>query len=288
MAFSLRDQPYITRGWVRALVFFIAYVGIYFMVGAGAGFLWVMKIGPENAQELVKNPYPLTMTIQMISCLAVIGMALVFRRGVDRASIASMGFTWKGHEREAVAGFLLGIVLLGGGSLLLYATGNIDWVDTQFAAGPMAIAFLLFLLTAFSEEIAFRGYILNNLLSSFNKWIALGAAAVLFMLMHLGNANLTPVAFINLLAGGVLLGMNYVFVRNLWFSICFHFSWNFFQGSILGYEVSGLGLQSLFQMDRKDNLLLTGGAFGFEGSIVATGLLVLAILFVAYRRWWKW
>lgn len=264
----------------------MAHVGVYLVAGLCLTLLWATRHSPDKMAELPHNP-ALTMAILVVSSVLSIVVAFVFRRFIDRATIASMGFTWKGHEREALTGFLLAIVLLGAGSMLLYGMGHIDWVDAQFAAGPMGISFLLFLLTAFGEEIAFRGYILNNLLDSFNRWVALGAAAVLFVLMHIGNAHLNPVALLNLLAGGVLLGMNYVFVRNLWFSICFHFSWNFFQGSVLGYEVSGLGLQSLLQMDRRENELLTGGAFGFEGSIVATGLLVLAILFVSCRAWWR-
>ena len=286
MTISPRRPSIITQGWVRALLFFIAHVGIYLFAGVCLALLWATQQPPDKLAELPSNP-ALTMAIPAVSSVLSIVVAFIFRRFIDRASIESMGFVWKGHEREALTGFLLGIVLLGAGSLLLYATGHIDWVDAQFAGGSMGIGFGLFLLTAFGEEIAFRGYILNNLLDSFNKWVALGAATVLFVLMHIGNAHLNPVAFLNLVAGGVLLGMNYVFVCNLWFSICFHFSWNFFQGSVLGYEVSGLSLQSLLQMDRKDNVLLTGGDFGFEGSIVATGLLVGAILFVSNRRWWK-
>lgn len=276
----------IKQAWVRALLFFIAYVGVYFASGAAVGIVWALRHGVANANQLLNDP-TLTLAVLLCSSISLIGVALLFRKLLDRQSIVSMGFGWKGHGQEAAAGALLGLILPGAGSLILYATGHLDWLDTVVDIRALGTGLLLFTLTAFSEEIAFRGYILHNLLQEQNKWVALGVSTLLFAMIHLGNAHLNPIAFLNLVAGGVLLGLNYVFTRNLWFSICFHGSWNFFQGPILGYEVSGLGLQSLWHMERKGGVLLTGGAFGFEGSIIATVLMVLAILFVWQRSWWK-
>lgn len=276
----------IKQAWVRALLFFITYVGVYFAAGAAVGIFWALRHQPANTAEALNDP-ALTLSVLVCSGVSLILAALFFRKFVDRQSIGSMGFAWKGHRRQAAAGTLLGLILPGAGSLILYASGHLDWLETVVDVRALLTGLLLFTLTAFSEEIAFRGYILNNLLQEQNKWVALGISTVLFALVHLGNANLNPIAFLNLLAGGVLLGLNYVFTRNLWFSICFHLSWNFFQGPVLGYEVSGLGLQSLWQMERHGGVLLTGGAFGFEGSVIATLLLVLAIGFVGQRSWWK-
>lgn len=286
MALTNNPQPAIKQGWVRALVFFITYLVIYFLVSAMAGVAWALKRQPASAEEMIDALPSLNILILVSTAVVTITVAFVFRRFIDRQSIFSMGFTWKGHQRDAWAGFLLGPILLGAGSLILFFTQNIGWADTRLDPGAIITGLVLFLLTAFNEEIIFRGYILNNLLSSTNKWAALSVVSVMFALTHFGNAHLNPIAVLNLLAGGMLLGINYIFTRNLWFSIFFHFSWNFFQGTVLGYEVSGLGIQSIWHMERQGNDLLTGGAFGFEGSAVATGLLVLALLFCSYRKWW--
>lgn len=286
MAVTNHPLPAIRQGWVRAIVFFIVYIGIYLVVGSAAGVAWGIQHRGSTPEELVKDVSSLQTMILVGSAVVSIVLAFVFRRFVDRQSLRSMGFAWKGHQRHAWAGFLLAIVLLGTGSLILFATQKVDWLETRLDAAPIVSGLVLFALTALSEEITFRGYILNNMLSSLPRWPALGAVAVLFALMHLGNAHLNPVAVVNLLAGGLLLGINYVYTRNLWFSVFFHFSWNFFQGTVLGYEVSGLGGQSIWHMERKGDELLTGGAFGFEGSAVATGLLLLAVLFCMYRKVW--
>lgn len=285
MALTNTPPPAIKQGWVRAILFLIADLGIYFLVSVSAGVVWALQHPSASTADLINDPSFNTL-ILIGSTVITIATAFVFRRFVDRQSIYSMGFEWKGHQRDAWAGFLLALVLLGAGSLILFFTQNIGWTNTQLDTRAVATGLLLFLLTALGEEIAFRGYILNNLLTSMPRWPALAIVSVLFTLVHLGNAHLNPVAVLNLLAGGLLLGINYIFTRNLWFSVFFHFSWNFFQGTVLGYEVSGLGSQSIWQMERKGDDLLTGGAFGFEGSAVATGLLVLALLFCAYRKWW--
>ncbi|MBO9564410.1 MAG: CPBP family intramembrane metalloprotease [Niastella sp.] len=285
MAVTNHPLPAIRQGWVRAIVFFIVVLGIYFLVGSIAGGVWIIQHPEVTTSALINDPTLDTVVITASTLLSIM-LAFVFRRFVDRQSILSMGFAWKGHQRHAWAGFLLGIVLLGIGSLILYGTQRIDWVETRLDVNPIVSGLVLFALTALSEEITFRGYMLNNMLLSMPRWPALGAVTVLFALMHLGNAHLNVVAIVNLLAGGLLLGLNYVYTRNLWFSVFFHFSWNFFQGTVLGYEVSGLSGQSIWHMERKGDDLLTGGAFGFEGSAVATGLLLLAVLFCAYRPVW--
>jgi membrane protease YdiL (CAAX protease family) len=286
MALTTHPSPAIKQGWLRAIVFFVVYLGTYFLVSALAGVVWALQQPPAADTAALLHNRSFNILLLLVNALVSIGMAFIFRRFIDRQSIGSMGFGWKGRQRTAWAGFLLGIILLGVGSLLLYFTQHIDWLDTRLDMGAIGTGLGLFLLTALSEEIVFRGYVLNNLLSSMDKWTALIVVSILFALVHLGNAGLNPVAVLNLVAGGVLLGINYIFTRNLWFSIFFHFSWNFFQGVVLGYEVSGLELQSIWHMDRKGDELLTGGAFGFEGSAVATGLLVMAIFLCLQRKWW--
>ncbi|HEX4850555.1 MAG TPA: CPBP family intramembrane glutamic endopeptidase, partial [Puia sp.] len=92
------------------------------------------------------------------------------------------------------------------------------------------------------------------------------------------NPGMNFIPLINIFLAGILLGMNYIFTRNLWFAFLLHFAWNFFEGPILGYKISGINLPTLLQMDLKGDLLLTGGEFGFEGSVINTGLTVIAIL----------
>jgi hypothetical protein len=138
-------------------------------------------------------------------------------------------------------------------------------------------------LIAFSEELVFRGYILDNLMESFsNKWVALIISSVLFAAFHFTGPGIHTLAFLNLFLAGLLLGVNFLYTRNLWFSFFFHLSWNFFQGPILGFRVSGLVFPSLLQTETKGDLFITGGDFGLEGSILTTLTAFIAFFVIAW------
>jgi uncharacterized protein len=215
-----------------------------------------------------------------IATIFIIALTVIFRRFIDRRSIISMGFQWAPFQADAFTGFNLGITLLGFATLLLHATGNLEWSEAHFNAGDLSKGFILMVLIAITEELVFRAYILNNLLESLNKWVALGISAGMFTLAHASNPGISAVAIANILLAGALLGINYIYTRNIWFAVFFHFSWNFIQGPILGYTVSGLPLQGILQPDLKGPWWLTGGSFGLEGSFITTCVLVLTLLFM--------
>ena len=76
--------------------------------------------------------------------------------------------------------------------------------------------------------------------------------------------------------------MNYIFTRNLWFSFLLHIGWNFFEGPILGFKVSGTTFPSLFQAEPNGDLFITGGDYGLGGSMPMTLFLLVAILVLAW------
>jgi membrane protease YdiL (CAAX protease family) len=135
---------------------------------------------------------------------------------------------------------------------------------------------------AFMEELVFRGYLLNNLMQSVNKWLALLITALLFAVVHISNPDVTILPVLNVFVAGLLLGINYIYTKNLWFSIFFHFIWNVFQGPVLGYEVSGFDMPFILEQNLEGPALLTGGEFGFEGSIICLLLIILFTTWFAY------
>jgi hypothetical protein len=129
---------------------------------------------------------------------------------------------------------------------------------------------MLFRIVSLSEELLFRGYILNNLLMSGKRYNALILSSVIFALFHSINPNLTLLAFVNIFLAGMLLGSSYIFTQNIWFPLSLHLFWNFFQGAVFGYPVSGHEIDSLFSFQPLGKNLLHGGEFGFEGSMICT------------------
>ena len=141
------------------------------------------------------------------------------------------------------------------------------------------------LLVALTEEIMMRGYILGRLLHTrMNKFLALFVSALLFALLHIFNPNVAFLPMLNLVIAGMLIGASYLYTRNLCFPISLHLFWNWIQGPILGYQVSGNDLgTSLLTLHLPEENVLNGGAFGFEGSLICT---VLMIIFTILIVWW--
>jgi membrane protease YdiL (CAAX protease family) len=108
--------------------------------------------------------------------------------------------------------------------------------------------------------------------------IGLMISAFLFALVHLNNPGIGILPLVNLFAAGLMLGINYIYTQNLWFGIFLHFGWNFLQGPILGYPVSGISVSSIVQQSATGPSFITGGSFGFEGSAIGL-VLILAVTF---------
>jgi uncharacterized protein len=276
---ELHKKPLIPFGWLRALLFLVLCMVAIVLTGT------VLKL----LQLSINSQAAKTVTTQGPDYLLIISSALIsvimvwlFRKLVDRRSFESLGFSMDKNGMHAGTGFFLGIFLVCAGACLLYFSKNLQWTGINFNGNDLFISFGLMLIVAFYEELMLRGYILNNLMESVSRWPALMISALVFALLHAANPDFSVVGAINILLAGLLLGINYIYTKNLWFGILLHFSWNFFQGPLLGFEVSGLQLQSLLQHDIQGSELLTGGKFGLEGSLVATVLLSLAIVILAW------
>jgi len=271
--------PLIKQGWLRVIAFFVFFIIMILLSGL---VITAIILAVPNLTETVKgtqvSPGLLYITFLVSAVISVISV-LLFRKFVDRKTISSLGISFRGHQRDALVGLLLSVAILGTGTLLLTLNNNITWLDMRFEPTGLLMMLLLLVSSAVGEELVFRGYILDNLLSSFNQLTALLISAAIFALFHISNPDISAVAIFNLFCGGLLLGVNYIYTRNLWFSFAFHVGWNFLQGSVLGYKVSGIELDSIMVQETSGNILLTGGEFGFEGSVLQ-GLLCL-IAFIA-------
>jgi hypothetical protein len=64
-----------------------------------------------------------------------------------------------------------------------------------------------------------------------------------------------------------------------------HFGWNFFEGVIFGFPVSGLNIYHMINLKVSGPVLWTGGEFGPEAGLIVLPALVLgSILVYFYSR----
>ena len=283
----ITNTPRIKHGWLRAVLFFISFfifVSLFDLVGIAIVSLlteYSFKEYISDTALLMENKMMLLMMVcQLVGTLFTVWL---FQRYINREPFSSIGIEFNGYEDDFIFGLLigLGLIVMGFGILIIF--NFISITSLQFSFIDQLFYLCLFAVVSLNEEIAMRGYILQNLSSSFNKYIALVMSSLVFMIMHIGNPNMSAIPLFNLFLAGLFLGIYCIHRKNLWFPIGAHFTWNYFQGPVLGFEVSGNEVNSIFIQSLDGSDLITGGKFGFEGSIILTVFMITGIIYLDRR-----
>jgi len=276
-------QPAIKKGWLRAIIGAIV-ISIFSGLGV-IPFVVSGAITPEMLTTSVSDLFNAvgvnTMCAFMLSqFLCALFAIYIFRKFVDKKSFKSLGFELTNYKADLLKGLVWGAALISLGFFALYFSGFITVIDTDFGAIQWLSYIAFFIIVAFNEEILVRGYVLTNLMASMNKYWALIVTALLFSVMHLGNDSTSLISTANIFIAGLMLGIYTIHKRNLWFPIAMHFTWNFFQGPVLGFEVSGTKMESVINQQVSGNPLITGGDFGFEGSLLLTVMMITSTIYI--------
>ena len=237
---------------------------------------------------------PLSLWIGVLASAAVFVLATwVARRVLDRRSFVSLGFGLDRHTLpDLVVGFLIPMPMLGLLFALSWWFGWTQWRgwawESQSAAAVvlgMAGGLSVFILVGISEEVLSRGYHLQNLAEAMGLPRAWLLSSLIFAGLHVFNPGFSVQAGLGLVLAGLFLATGWLRTGRLWLSIGLHIGWNFFEGTVFGFPVSGLDLFRLMDYRIEGPAWATGGAFGPEaGAIVLPGLALGALLVWLYTR----
>lgn len=283
------EEGLVTVGKAKRI--WLAFVDIVLFAVLSMIFLFLFAIPfalafPELKTEVGETNiyfYMLNEVLMLVSGLIAACMVLGFRK----LPFSGLGLSLKGWGRSLLRGALFVMFLYAVGFGLSLLLGAVEVVGFLFSPMSLLASLLLYFLVAVTEEVIARGFILGRMLDGgINKFVALFISAVLFSLMHLFNPSFALVPFLNIMLAGCFLGASYIYTRNLCFPIALHWFWNWIQGPILGYKVSGneFGNENLLILRLPEENLINGGTFGFEGSILCSLLLVLGTILVLKRR----
>ena len=206
-------------------------------------------------------------------------------------TLASIGFQMdKRWLRDLGLGTLGGGAIMGTTALLIYAMGGFQWArNPSVGAGALLRGACLYLGVALAEETYCRGYPFQRLTRSIGFPAAQIVFAFFFAYLHWGNPGMHGAtkawATLNIGLAALLLGLAWIRTGSLALPIGIHLGWNWTQGSLLGFGVSGTtdtpGLWSPVFHGRP--AWLTGGAFGLEASLPCA--LVCGAAIVALALW---
>lgn len=222
---------------------------------------------------------------------AVIAAVFFWIRRYEKRPIASLGFP-KGRLMLAyLRGAALGVGLMSVYMLAAIGLGVYRLQDMDLSAAGQSLALLSVLITlpgwliqGAAEEILTRGWLFQT---TSQKRVLTGIvmSSTVFALIHLANNGLTPLSLLNLTLYGLFAVFYTLKHQNLWAVCGFHSAWNFAQGNLFGISVSGhpiLGGSLISPGAPAGPAYLTGGAFGAEGSVIVSGILILSLLVLAF------
>lgn len=264
-------------GWARVIALIFPYFIIVGLFQVGGAFVAGIPFGDNDFQA--NSLQELIMTF--FSFLGTLLLVWIFMKYMDKQNFMDVGLQIKNRKNDIIIGTLLGLVIMGLAFVSLWAAEEIIYIDFNFDVLELIYTTLLFVLVAILEEVLFRGYILKNLMLSFNKYIALIISSALFAIAHGANPNISLFSLTGLFLAGIALGTSYIYTKNLWYPIAFHFSWNLFQ-SLFGFNVSGQDIYSIIEFTVPENNMVNGGQFGFEGSIFSLIIEMILVALIIY------
>ncbi len=260
---------------------------------------------PVGPMTLLASPAVIAVSSLGIMAAALVSVWLAGRL-LDRRSFPDFGFhlssNWWidlgfGLFLGAILMLLIFLIELGAGWVTVTGTFVTDNPELPFFLAIL-LPLIIFVAVGIYEELLSRGYHLHNMAEGLN-WKAIGPrwalviatllSSALFGLAHLGNPNASFISSFNIfVAGAVILSMGYLLTGELAISIGVHITWNFFQGNVFGFPVSGteFGSAKFITIQQGGPDVWTGGAFGPEAGLLGLGAMLLGGALIAL--WVRW
>ena len=278
--FISESEPRLRTGW-RILLQAFLLILLSILIGLPAQLL--LQYTHLSAASLL-------LVLETASFAAITISVLLARRFLDRRSFSSLGFQANGRVwRDLLAGFLIAAIMM---CLIYLIERQAGWLSLTGAAWQdtpaleimlsLAVMLLVFIVTGWQEELYFRGYLLQNLGEGLNPGWGMFISSVVFGLAHLGNQNSTLIGALGVTLAGLFMAYAYWRTRQLWLPIGIHIGWNFFEGPLLGFPVSGIGTFQLLRNQIAGPTLFTGGSFGPEAGLVLLPALFLGVVLVYF------
>lgn len=229
------------------------------------------------------NSMPAWVTLLSLFLFITITLAVyVCRVKIQKGTLLSLGFTRKGALPQYLIGYAAGLGAFGLSVLLCVLTGGLRF-DAQalpsFTDGMWIVLFFLgYLVQGMAEEVLCRGFLMTALTRRNSRLTAVLVNSAFFAVLHLANPGLTPLAFVNLFLFGVLASLLVLKTGSIWPAAALHSAWNFAQGNLFGISVSGMSRKySLLNVSMTDAALWNGGAFGMEGGLCVTFVMLAGV-----------
>lgn len=257
--------------------------------------LFLAGIIPITEESTLTQPplvSGLALSLQLIVAFGAMILCIwLWVRFYEQRSFTTLGFEPGRILFLYGRGLLIGLAAFAATVGLMALLGYIAIEDSDPAqvglaalGGVVIVFFPGWLIQGAAEEIFTRGWMLPTLSARYRVWVGLLISSLFFAFMHALNPNLSILATINLALYGLFGALYALREESLWGICAFHSIWNWAQGNLFGLQVSGQMVSGgmIFNLVETGPDWLTGGAFGPEGGLITTIVLLLSIAII----WW--
>lgn len=211
-------------------------------------------------------------------------LGYLFARKYQKRNKESLGLI--NNSKNYLKGILIGLLMILSVVLLLKISGFATFtINISQVTWPIFVLFILgWAIQGFEEELITRSILMNYF--AVNNGVIGGIVinSLIFAILHLGNPAFGILPFVNIMLIGIVFSLLFYISDDIFLPAAAHSFWNFAQGNIFGIEVSGMDeiSNTILKTKLMGSDLISGGAFGFEGSIFVT-LVEIIMIFVIIK-----
>ncbi|WP_346940061.1 CPBP family intramembrane glutamic endopeptidase [uncultured Clostridium sp.] len=236
------------------------------------------------------NGLSMTMDNETLALINLFGtgfliiICILYCKFSEKRNLRSMGLIKKGAFKEYGIGLIVGLIMFSAIVLILMLSGQLSFVSVTLSSLPIIILYFIgFMIQGASEEFLCRGFLLTSIAAKNGIILGIILNSCLFGFLHLFNAGFSILPLINIILVGVFFSVYAYRTDNIIGACAIHSMWNFAQGNIYGILVSGMNIgPSIFKVNNFSESLLSGGAFGAEGGLACTIVLIISTLLVVF------
>jgi membrane protease YdiL (CAAX protease family) len=300
--FRSKSEQRLRAGW-RIVLYTLLWIFAPAVVARAFGEWLALPVASAFPTVAGFAPHAVAVLIKLVVVLVITWFAVGW---IDRRTLRDFGLWW---NRDWWLDFAFGLIL---GGLLMTLIFVVEWlagwvqVRETLSVAMSGVSFgtailgalFFFVVVGITEELLARGYQLRNLAEGLNvpaigptRALILGwlFSSSFFGLLHVFNPNATWYSTLALMVAGLFLGLGFVLTRSLAIPIALHITWNFFQGNVYGFPVSGNTFESatFIVIEQQGPPMWTGGAFGPEAGLLGIFTILLGcgvtLLWVRWR-----
>jgi hypothetical protein len=239
-----------------------------------------MWFGPGQTETWVFGFFTLA------ECFAITISVFYSRRFFDKRTFSSLGLSINSTTvKDIFAGFGIAAVMMGFIFIIAYSLKLLNVISFAWesdgipkAVGQTFIWLVIFIMVGWQEELLSRGYQLQNLTDGVNLPWGVIISSIAFAILHILNPGASWISTIGIFLAGLFLALGYILTKQLWLPIGLHIGWNFFEGVVFGFPVSGMSTYKLVLIQASGPKLWTGGEFGPESGLLLLPALILGVI----------